>query len=375
MSGWIAWAALFFVAYTYFGFPVWLWLRARNIKKNPPNLQRDKWPEVTIVIAAFNESNNVEAKLQSLSQLDYPQQQWRAILVDDGSSDDTVALAEALQLPWLHVLRLSENCGKPVALNMAMEHVDSEFCVYMDARQRVSPNILKSLLAHFDDPTIGAVSGELVIVNEENPEQVNMGLYWRYEKYLREMESSLYSTAGATGALYAIRSEYFLALDSDAILDDFDTPVNVLKAGKRVIFEPSAQVFDVSQSSLDDEFKRKLRTLIGNFQSFAHHPWLFNPIKNPIWWQFLSHKVCRLIVPWALIILLPASAVAGGWWWSLVFTSQVVFYAVAVGASYVGFLKRNKLSSFAQTFVQLNLAAWLAAYKYYKGDVSARWKS
>lgn len=375
MSAVIAWLALAFVAYTYFGFPVYLWWRARGVQAPQAELQREHWPELTIVISAFNEAAHIESKLQSLSELDYPASQWRVILVDDGSTDNTVMLAEALQLPWLQVLPLQQNSGKPVALNAAMEQVDSEFCVYMDARQRVSANTLKSLISHFDNPDIGAVSGELMIVDEENPEQVNVGLYWRYEKALREMESRLYSTAGATGALYAIRREYFQALHPDAILDDFDTPVNVLKAGKRVIFEPSAQVFDASQDSLDVEFRRKLRTLTGNFQSYAHHPWLFNPARNPIWWQFLSHKVFRLLVPWALLILLPSSALAGGAWWSLVFVGQLVFYALAWGASKFDFLKRNKLASFAQTFVQLNLAAALAAYRYYTGNVSARWKT
>lgn len=375
MSAFIAWLALAFVVYTYFGFPLLLWLRARGVKAPEPKLQRDSWPEVTIVISAFNESKTIESKLSSLAELDYPDNQWRVLLVDDGSQDATVEIAQGLGYPWLEIIQLPDNSGKPVALNMAMQQVDSEFCVYMDARQRVSSNTLKSLIAHFDDEEVGAVSGELMIVDEENPEQVNVGLYWRYEKSLREMESRLYSTAGATGALYAIKTAHFEPLDQDAILDDFDTPVNVLKAGKRVIFEPSAQVFDASQSSLDDEFKRKLRTLTGNFQSFAHHKWLFNPAKNPIWWQFLSHKVFRLVVPWALVVLLPASLMAGGWWWQLVFVGQLAFYGLAIAAGYVAFVRNNKLGSFAQTFFQLNLAALLAAVKYLKGDVSAQWKS
>ncbi len=375
MSSLVAWSALIFVLYTYFLFPIWLWIRSRGVRAPAPDLERNLWPDVTIVISAFNEANTIEAKLRSLSELDYPEKQWRVLLVDDGSDDDTVSRAESLDLPWLEILQLEENSGKPVALNLAMEQVNSEFCVYMDARQRVSANTLKSLVAHFDDPSVGAVSGELMIVDEDNPEQVNMGLYWRYEKSLREMESKLYSTAGATGALYAIRSVYFKPLHKDAILDDFDTPVNVLEAGKRVIFEPSAQVFDSSQSSIDDEFKRKLRTLTGNFQSFSHHPWLFNPKRNAIWWQFLSHKVFRLLVPWALIILLPASLLAGGVWWTLVFIGQVAFYTLAFAAAHLEIFKRNKLASFAHTFVQLNYAAWLAAFRFYAGDVSARWKS
>ncbi len=375
MSAVVAWFALGFVVYTYFGFPVYLWLRARHVQSPVPNLQRGSWPAVTIVIAAYNEAKTIEGKLSSLAALDYPADKWCAVLVDDGSADDTAALAKSKGYDWLRVIELTENSGKPVAINAAMQQVDTAYCVFMDARQRVSDNALKSLLAHFDDAQIGAVSGELMIVDEENPEQVNVGLYWRYEKALREMESRLFSTAGATGALYAVRTALFKPLPDDAILDDFDTPVNVLLAGKRVVFEPSAQVFDSSQSSLHDEFKRKLRTLTGNFQSFAHHSWLFNPAKNPIWWQFLSHKVFRLVVPWCLLLLLPASLLAGGAWWTLVCMGQLCFYALAIGAGYSEFLRQNKLSSFAQTFVQLNLAAWLAAYRYYQGDLSARWKS
>lgn len=375
MSALLAWLALAFVAYTYFGFPLWLWLRARGRELAQPSLQREHWPELTVVIAAYNEAANIEAKLRDLDAVDYPRGRWRCVLVDDGSADGTADIARGLALPWLQVLELERNSGKPVAINRAMAQVETEFCVFMDARQRVGAKALKALVAHFDDAGVGAVSGELMIVDEDNPEQVNMGLYWRYEKALRDMESRLYSTTGATGALYAVRTALFRPLPADAILDDFDTPVNVLRAGQRVIFASQAQAFDSSQSSLDDEFRRKLRTLTGNFQSFAQHPWLFNPGANPVWWQFLSHKVFRLAVPWALLLLLPASFLAGGWWWQLVFAGQLAFYALALAAGASEALRHNKLASFAQTFVQLNFAAWLAALRYARGDVSARWKT
>ena len=176
-------------------------------------------------------------------------------------------------MPGLDVtlVSLPQNAGKPTALNAAMAAVDTELTVFMDARQRVDAQCLKRLVARFADPDIGAVSGELVIVDENNPEQVCVGLYWRYEKWLRERESALFSTAGATGAVYAIRTALYVPLSADTVLDDFDTPVQILRGGKRVVFEPGAVVYDTSQASLGDEFQRKLRTLAGNYQSFHRH--------------------------------------------------------------------------------------------------------
>ncbi len=370
--------ALLLIGYTYVGYPLLLGLLSVVKRKKSEQRSEENFPALTVVIAVFNGGETLRSKLQSLASSAYPLDKIRVLVVDDGSDDDTVAIAKTAVADLdVTVLSLPVNAGKPSALNAAMQQVDTAITVFMDARQRVDPNCLARLVSRFEDADVGAVSGELVIVDEHNPEQVCVGLYWRYEKWLRERESEIYSTAGATGAVYAIRTELYSPLHADTVLDDFDTPVQILRSGKRVVFEPGAVVIDTSQDSLDDEFQRKLRTLAGNFQSFHRHGWMFRLRENPIFWQFFSHKVLRLAIPWLALLLLLSSAVAAfhSGFWLLMLLLQIVFYTASYAAFVFPQLRESRLLSFALTFCTLNIAAARAPFRYYSGGLDVRWRS
>jgi len=332
---------------------------------------------VSVVIAAHNEQQYLPAKLECLADQDYPVGKFQIVIVSDGSNDDTVEILEKAQstIPNLEFLHYEPAAGKPSALNKAMTLVTGEVLVFMDARQLVSGNAVKALVERLAQPGIGAVSGELVLADDEGVESTNVGLYWRYEKWIRTNESKLFSTTGATGALYAIRASEYSPHAVDVLLDDFNTPVSILKSGQRTVLEPDARVFDKAEQNVSGEYKRKVRTLAGNFQSFTRYPWLFSPRKNPVFLQFISHKVFRLIVPYAMMLAFVSSMIGQGWFLKSMFVAQVLFYGFGL-ANMAGLkMLDNKLLNFIKVFIQLNAAAVVGAYRFFTGKANVRWNA
>ncbi len=367
------WIGLLFVAYTYVGYPVAVWLlaRARGPEPMVPEGFAD-WPAVTVVIAVHNEQARVLKKIENLRNIDYPSDLLRYIFVSDGSTDSTADLLRAQ--PDVRVISYAQRQGKPHALNVALREVTTPVVVFADVRQHIDRQALRRLVARLMQPGVGAVSGELVHVQPGTQSAASIGLYWTYEKWIRKSESRVASTVGATGALYAMRSFDYTPLAPDTILDDFEQPMLVARSGQRVVFEPGAVILDELQANMSGERKRKVRTLTGNFQSFAHHPWMFLPWRNPLWLQFLSHKVFRLLVPYALVLTLLSSAFLPAPWAASLLTAQLLFYALAVLGYRMAALKRLRLVSFAGVFVEMNWAAVVALFNWLAGGVHARWE-
>ncbi|MBX2879553.1 MAG: glycosyltransferase family 2 protein [Granulosicoccus sp.] len=368
-------AALLFIAYTYAIFPLLLhFLASKRTAYNPA--QPDQWPTVSIVIAAHNEAKSLPAKLDSLQAMDYPPEKVQWVVVSDGSTDDTPNVLEQAfaNHPNRIVCHYEQSLGKCGALNHGVEQATGEIIVFMDARQLVSSNALKELVPCVLDPAIGAASGELVLKEDSSLEAANFGLYWRYEKWLRDNESKLFSTTGVTGALYAIRREDFIPNKIGTLLDDFETPISLLKHGKRTLFVSGVYAFDEANDDLSVEFRRKVRNLAGNWQSFVRNSWLFNPRKNPVWWQFISHKLFRLLVPYAMVITLVSSALGDGLFLNLMFFLQALMYALAA-ASYAELPgTSNKLMNFLKVFLQLNAAAVVATFRFFFGKRAISWR-
>jgi len=378
--------AVIFCVYTYAGFPIILHLRARASSRqndsekvtvqtatDSSGTSSDKpLPTVSVLIAAHNEADRLPNKLASLRALDYPTERLQICIVSDGSSDNTVEwLKSQSDITWDHY---EPAAGKPTALNRAVELATGEFLVFTDARQLISANAVQALISRFDDDQIGAVSGELVLSDDGVNEAANIGLYWRYEKWIRMNEAKIFSTTGATGALYAIRRTDASRLPADTLLDDFETPIGLLKQGRRTVFEPAAKAFDAAESEAEKEFLRKSRTLAGNFQSFSRNLWLFSPAKNRVWWQFLSHKVARLLVPYAMLIAFIASALGQGVFLSLMFWAQVALYVFGFAAIAFPQYAQSKYINIIKVFLTLNAAAVVGAYNYFTGQSSIRWK-
>ncbi len=380
-------ASVAFCVYTYAVYPLWLWFRVRyfgtsrrlvadRAAKKKDHTETDhtetELPTVSIIVAAHNEEQNLPGKLESLAAIEYPADKLQLIVISDGSTDATPEILRGSSVEYRHYEPAK---GKPTALNTGVGIATGDIVIFMDARQRVSPNVVSALVKRFEDPTVGVVSGELVLSDDGIQEAANVGLYWRYEKWIRQNESELFSTTGATGALYAVRREDVTTLAEDVLLDDFEIPIQVLRQGKRTVFEAGAVAYDRAEENSDDEFRRKVRTLTGNYQSFSRNRWLFDPMTNPVCWQFVAHKVFRLLVPVAMLVAFVTSFFGSGWFLNLAFLAQALFYISGVLALMFPVFASNRITSFIKVFLQMNAAAVVGAWRYWLGSADVKWKA
>ena len=354
------WIAFVLAAYTYVGYPLWLKvlavLRPRTVRRSSIT------PSISIVIALHNEERSLGSKLDNIARLKYPSP-IEVVLVSDGSTDGTNAILSSAP-GFVHPILLPKAEGKAEALNAGVSAATGEILVFFDARQIVAEDALLELTSFFFDDTVGATSGELVLEDAAGAPKV--GIYWRIEKLIRRLESESGSVAGVTGAIYAMRRELFVPLPKGTILDDLLIPMNVIRAGKRVVFCSTAVAHDRIFPEPGKEFSRRVRTLTGNYQLFKIAPWLLTPV-NPILFRFISHKVLRLAVPLLLAVLLVSAALAPGAFYKAALGVQLIFYGLAA----LGWLspptRKFRLVATAETFTMLNVAAIFAFYNFATG--------
>jgi poly-beta-1,6-N-acetyl-D-glucosamine synthase len=364
---WIFWGAALLIAYAYVGYAGWLWLQARLFPW--PVLRAPQEPRISLVMVVRNEEQVLECKLRNLLDLDYPSEACEIVIVSDGSTDGTEAiLREHMHNSRVHIVINQLSRGKACGLNDAMSVAAGDVIVFTDARQKIESVAIRLLMENFADPDVGCVSGALMLGDPESGEGAQgMGLYWRIEKTIRELESESNSVVGATGALYAVRRELLASLPEGTILDDVYIPMQVVRQGKRVVFEPRARAWDSPDQGADREFARKVRTLSGNYQLVQLAPWLLSG-ENPVRFEFVSHKLLRLAVPFALVALLVASMVLSGRLYRSALALQGVFYSLSLLAGLR--LSRGPLARVADaafTFVVLNGAAAVAFVNFLTG--------
>jgi len=341
--------------YVLFGYPLVLLTLARLAAK--PVRKEFSRRSVSIILPVRNGERWIEAKLRCLLELDYPRSLIEIIVISDGSADRTAELVRRFE--GVRLIEIPAG-GKAAALNAGLAQATGEILFFTDVRQRLDPSSLSNLVACFADPRIGVVSGELLILDGSSSEEANTSLYWRYEKWIRKGLSALGSIPGATGCIYAMRRELAVPLPQDTINDDMYEPLAAYFRGYRVVLEESAKAYD-DPTSLNAEFHRKVRTLAGVYQIIGQYPALLSP-RHGIWIHFVSHKLGRLLLPFALI----GVAIGSFWlpqpWNTLALAAQGVFYglaAVDLILPETSFLKR--VTSPVRAFVVLMAAAFCAS--------------
>jgi biofilm PGA synthesis N-glycosyltransferase PgaC len=364
---WLFWASAGLIAYTYVGYLGWLWLRARlfphPVRRGPSE------PSVSIVMVVRDEEKSLREKLHNLLELDYPAHLCEVVVVSDGSVDRTESILREFEKdPRLRMVLNQLSRGKASGLNDGFQMSSRDLVVFTDARQKIESGALRMLAENFVDPEVGCVSGELMMGDPELGEAAaGMSLYWRLEKKVRELESASGSVVGATGALYAVRRELLVPLPEGTILDDVYIPMQVARQGKRVGFETRARAWDSPDLGSQREFARKVRTLSGNYQLLQLEPWLLSG-RNPIRFEFISHKLLRLVAPFALVIMFATSAFLRAPVYRVVLLLQVAFY----GLSLLALLRLKnhfvaRACDAASTFVVLNMAAVVALANFVAG--------
>ena len=369
------WAGMVTVLYTYIGYPACLWLRSRLL---PKPVRRAPWfPSVSVVMVVRDEERILPRKLANLTTLTYPSDRIEFIVVSDGSRDSTEQLLErhTLEEPRLRVIACAESRGKAAGLNDGISRAQGDVVLFTDARQAIEADALRLLMENFADPAVGCASGELMLGDPATGEcRRGTGLYWSIEKKIRELESASGSVVGATGALYAVRRPLLAEVPAGTILDDVYLPMQVVRQGSRVVFDDRARAWDVCDLGEKREFSRKVRTLSGNYQLLQLSPWLLGRV-NPIRFEFVSHKLMRLLVPLALVVILLSSLWLGGLFFRAVLLLQIGFYGLSL-LGVLGLVKSGVLAraaDAARTFVMLNTAAGLALVNWISRR-KTRWK-
>lgn len=385
----VFWLAAALAGYSYLGYPVWLWLRSRW---SPRPVRRGfvdgaTAPAVTAVMVVRNEEAIIARKLDNLLSLDYPPAKLDVVVISDGSTDRTPAIVadyardsrlriekrtegQAGAHPRVRTVIKPASQGKAAGLNDAIKLADGEVLLFTDARQHIESGALRLLIENFADPEVGAASGELMLGDPASGESGRgMGLYWRIEKKVRELESASGSVAGATGALYCARRSLLASssLPEGTILDDVLLPMQIVRLGSRVVFDSRARAWDSPDLGKGREFSRKVRTLSGNYQLLQLAPWLLSS-ENAIRFEFVSHKLSRLAVPFALLALLIASAFLPQPFYRVALGAQLAFYALSLAplaGIKIGPLSR--LADPARTVVVLNFAALVAFVNFVTG--------
>jgi len=382
----VFWASIGLILYVYAGYPlllaVWAMARSRYYgSRNADCGENHESPSISIVIAARNEGPRLVARIENLLSLDYPAARRQIIVVSDGSTDETLDVLFPYQTV-AHVISVPAG-GKANALNVGVARATNEIVVFADARQVFASDALRELVAPFTDPAVGGVSGELLLDAEsalfanrrESRERRRghagqlrssgmerrmsdrrrpvastiadgVGMYWRYEKRLRRLESRVGSTLGSTGAIYAIRRSLWRPLPADTLLDDVLTPMRIVLQGFRVVFTDRARAFDRAPVNAEQEARRKVRTLAGNYQLLALEPRLLLPWRNPVWLQYVSHKLGRLAVAYALLTMFAAAIAlaARGWIYMTALVGQVLFYLLAGYGAIVELSARRQIA-------------------------------
>lgn len=375
LAEFVFWLSAAGLIYIYVGYPL-LVCAAASLR--PARVEHGHCQErLSVVIAAFNEGSRIQDKLDSLFACHGGERIAEVYVGSDGSTDRTGEVVANYGDPRVKLVEFADRRGKPAVLNELVPRCRSPIVILTDARQALAADALDQLVGRFAETRIGVVSGELVFRSSQETTAASegTGAYWRYEKSLRRAESCFRSVPGATGALYAIRAELFRPIPENTLLDDVVIPMQAIEQGYRCVLETGAIAWDSPSQSLNQEAARKRRTIAGCAQLVVNQPRWLLPWRNPIWWEFVSHKLARLSSPVLMILLLVANLVLVSTpGFGAVLIAQLGFYIVAA----VGFLMqrcgRARWLSVAVMFVSLNVTTLVALWDAARGRYQSAWR-
>jgi poly-beta-1,6-N-acetyl-D-glucosamine synthase len=376
MTEFIFWFSLAGLFYIYLGYPLLV-----NVLARLSPMRRERHPvdqKVSLVIACHNEAERIHKKLSELFQSTQTSLIDEVLIGSDGSVDRIAESVAALNDPRVRLIEFSERRGKPAVLNDLIPQCRNGIVVLCDARQILSDDAIPELLANFADSAVGVVSGELMFRQSSSDSTAGRGIgaYWRYEKMIRRAEAQFRSVPGATGALYAIRREAFQPVPESTLLDDVVIPMVAVTQGWKCVFERKAIAWDDPSDSLGREAIRKRRTIAGAAQLIVHHPAWLLPWRNPIWLEYVSHKILRLVSP----VLLLSVAVT-----NLLLLSQLpyslllLFHVCFYYSAFAGWLcqkigRPSSIFGVQAMFLTLNITTAAALFDAMRGRFRVTWQ-
>lgn len=364
------WALVAPVAWCYIGYPLAM-LALGRLRPRPTSLMSTRTlPAVTVVLAVRDERDRIAKRIDNILGQNYPADCLDLVVVCNGSTDATEDIAAdiAARERRVRVLVSAAEQGKAGALNMAVAAAQGDVIVFADARQIFAPDAIAKLVLPFEDPTVGAVTGRLVVNRGELAPVEGVRFYWGLETRLRHAEGRTGSVVGATGAIYGIRRRLFPEIPANLILDDVYVPMRIAMNDHRVVMAGDALAYDIPAGDQRQEYVRKRRTMVGNLQLLRALPALLSPGRNPLFVRYISHKVLRLLAPFCFVAMLLVSAALHGPLYRMLFAAQLALYA----AGAVGLRVSVRAFSIPSAFVLVHAAVFAAVWRW-KEDASQVW--
>jgi cellulose synthase/poly-beta-1,6-N-acetylglucosamine synthase-like glycosyltransferase len=374
----IFWLSGVLLIYVYIGYGLLLWL-INQCKQQQPTVASEL-PAVTLIVPAYQEAAQLPSKIKNCQQLIYPANKLTLLFAIDGNVDDSKNIIE--QYPGVSLVYAPQRLGKMAAINNAMKHVTTPIVIFSDANTLLNPNAVLALVKHYVNPKIGGVAGEKKVSLTNSPIGHGEGLYWRYESFLKQMDSEFNTVIGAAGELFSMRTHLFEPQPTDTILDDFMLWAAICAKGYKVSYEPNAFATEKPSADLNEESKRRIRIAAGVFQSAFRLGMLLNVFKHPLLtFQYLSRRIFRWVLcPILLPVFLFTNGILaindGGIFYMLTFMLQLLFYSFAsIGGIFTLTNKKAPLAFFVPFyFVFMNVALYMGFIRYVKGSQSATWE-
>jgi cellulose synthase/poly-beta-1,6-N-acetylglucosamine synthase-like glycosyltransferase len=370
------WLSIFMIFYVYVGYPIAVVLLSLFVGRR---VQKKEWkPFVSIIIAAFNESEHIQKTIQNKLDLDYPKDRMEILVVSDASNDGTDELVNEFKENNVRLIRQEPRAGKTSALNMAVPQAKGEIIVFSDANSIYDSKAIKKLLSNFSDPGVGYVTGKMIYVKEDGS-MVGDGCsaYMKYENFLRTYETRLGSVVGVDGGIDAIRKELYDPMKNDQ-LPDFVLPLKVVEKGYRVVYEPEALLKEDTLKETKDEYKMRVRVSLRAMWALFYMRGLmrFRKGNSLFSWQLWSHKTLR----YACFLFLFSAFISNifllsnGNIYILTFIFQLFIYLASILPVHINRSSMiGKVVNLCNYFILLNITSAHAALKFLLGKKKTLW--
>ena len=376
----IFWTSVFLIFFSYAIYPVLIKLAASIFGKSIPSYEPEKieeWPEVAVVIAAYNEEKDIQARVENLLAQDYPADKINFFIGSDGSKDKTNEILSGFDEPRLKVQLFEVNRGKASVLNDLMEMITQPITIFSDANTHFETDAIKRLVVHFQEDSVGAVCGELNLFGSGFNDNNKDSIYWRYEQFLKDQEGKLNALLGANGAIYAIRSKLYKPIAANTIVDDFQIVMNVAKTDHRIIYDKSALAHEEIAPNLAEECKRRIRIGMGNYQAFTRLYWALNPLIGWRFFSYFSHKVLRWFTPHLMLLAFTSNlSLFGDLFYNASLFLQVICYGLAFWGKHQSDQGKplSSIQALLTFFVSMNFSLLQGFKRFIFNNVQGTWQ-
>jgi len=378
----LLWFSLALIFYAFVGYGLLLYglVAVKRVgSTRTARSSRNYEPAVSLVVPCYNEAQILPEKIQNCAQLDYPAQLLKVYFITDGSTDEfREVLKNHFEVILLHEEKRS---GKTAAENRAMKFIDTPIVVFSDANTLLNKASIRNMVRHFELGNVGCVAGEkrIWVDEKDSASAAGEGIYWRYESFLKRLDSEFHSAVGAAGELVAFRTDLYEDLPEDTILDDFMQSMLIASKGYKTVYEPDAYALESGSASIREEMKRKIRISAGGWQSVQR---LWNKVTPTndfrLFFQYISHRVLRwTVTPFLLILVFVLNIFLwdSHWIYRILMTGQVLFYLAAL----LGYILEHKRIRFKVLFIpfyfcMMNYAVILGLFRFINKSQKGVWE-